>query len=35
LKFFRQPLNTNKKSSGYITDPMWKIVINTEIDIDE
>jgi predicted transcriptional regulator of viral defense system len=35
LKFFRQPLNTNKKSSGYITDPRWKIVINTEIDIDE
>mgnify|MGYP001816941982 FL=1 len=35
LKFFRQPLNTFKKSSGYITDPRWKIVINTEIDIDE
>jgi len=35
MKFFRQPLNTFKKSSGYITDPRWKIVINTEIDIDE
>ena len=35
LKFFRQPLNTFKKSSGYITDPRWKIIINTEIDIDE
>lgn len=35
LKFFRQPLNTFKKSSGYKTDLRWKIVINTEIDIDE
>ena len=35
LHFYRQPLSTGKKRAGYETDPKWKIIINTEIDIDE
>ena len=35
LNFFRQPLSTGKKKSGYETDPRWNIIINTKIDIDE
>jgi len=34
LKFFRQPLRTGMKSTGYKTDPRWKIIINTEIEPD-
>jgi predicted transcriptional regulator of viral defense system len=34
LKFFRQPLRTGMKSTGYVTDPRWKIIINTEIEPD-
>lgn len=34
LHFYRQPLSTGKNSAGYKADPKWKIVINTEIEID-
>ena len=34
LKFFRQPLITGMPSSGFKTDPRWKIIINTEIEPD-
>ena len=34
LKFFRQPLRTGMPSTGYKTDPRWKIIINTEIEPD-
>lgn len=34
LKFFRQPLRTGMKSTGYKTDPRWKIIINTGIEPD-
>ena len=33
--FYRQPLSTGKKTIGHKTDPRWKIIINTEIEIDE
>ena len=33
--FYRQPLSTGKKTAGYKTDPRWKIIINTKIEIDE
>ena len=35
LHFYRQPLSTGKKTAGHKTDPRWKIIINTEIEIDE
>ena len=35
LYFYRQPLSTGKKTAGHKTDPRWKIIINTEIEIDE
>ena len=35
LHFYRQPLSTGKKTAGYKTDPRWKIIINTKIEIDE
>jgi predicted transcriptional regulator of viral defense system len=35
LRFFRQPLLTGKKTAGHNTDPKWKIIINTDIEIDE
>jgi len=35
LHFYRQPLSTGQKRAGYETDPKWKIIINTEIEIDE
>ena len=34
-QFYRQPLSTGKKPAGSKTDPKWKIIINTEIEIDE
>jgi len=34
-KFYRQPLSTGKKTAGHKTDPKWRIIINTEIEIDE
>ena len=33
--FYRQPLASGKKTAGHRTDPKWKIVINTKIEIDE
>ncbi len=35
LHFYRQPLSTGKKTISHKTDPRWKIIINTEIEIDE
>ena len=35
LHFYRQPLSTGKKTAEHKTDPRWRIIINTEIDIDE
>lgn len=35
LHFYRQPLSSGQKTAGHETDPRWKIIINTEIDIDE
>ena len=35
LKFFRIPLKTLGGKKGYPTDDKWKIIVNTEIEIDE
>jgi len=35
LHFYRQPISTGKKTAGHKTDPKWRIIINTEIEIDE
>ncbi len=35
LKFFRIPLKTLGGKKGYHTDERWKIILNTEIEIDE
>ena len=35
LKFFRIPLKTSGTKKGYPTDEKWKIIVNTEIEIDE
>ncbi len=34
-EFFRQPLKTGEKKTGFPTDNRWKIIINTQIEIDE
>lgn len=31
----RMPLKTGKSETGFSSDPKWKIVVNTEIEIDE
>ncbi len=33
--FYRTPLKSNKPSKGYETNEKWKVVLNTEIEIDE
>lgn len=35
LNFFRTPLKNNAPLKGFPTDEKWKVVINTEIEIDE
>jgi predicted transcriptional regulator of viral defense system len=35
LNFFRTPLKNNVSVKGFLTDEKWKVVINTEIEIDE
>jgi len=35
LKFFRIPLKTLGNKKGYPTDEKWKVIVNTEIEIDE
>jgi len=35
LKFFRTPLRLNTASNDFPTDAKWKVIINTEIEIDE
>lgn len=34
-EFFRQPLKAGKEKTGFPTNDRWKIIINTEIEIDE
>lgn len=33
--FFRQPLKAGKEKTGFPTNERWKIIINTDIEIDE
>ncbi len=33
--FFRQPLKAGEEKTGFQTDERWKIIINTDIEIDE
>ncbi|MEA1787739.1 type IV toxin-antitoxin system AbiEi family antitoxin [Arenibacter sp. GZD96] len=35
LKFFRIPLKTAKETIGYSSENRWKVIVNTEIEIDE
>jgi len=34
-EFFRQPLKAGTEKIGFPTDARWKIIMNTDIDIDE
>jgi predicted transcriptional regulator of viral defense system len=34
-KFFRQPLKAGVEKTGFLKNDRWKIIINTEIEIDE
>ena len=34
-EFFRQPLKAGLVKTGFPTDERWKIIINTDIEIDE
>lgn len=34
-EFFRQPLKAGEEKTGFPTDDRWKIIINTDIEIDE
>ena len=34
-EFFRQPLKSGEEKVGFPTDSQWKIIINTDIEIDE
>lgn len=34
-EFFRQPLKAGKEKTGFTTNDRWKIIINTNIEIDE
>ena len=34
-EFFRQPLKAGEEKSGFSTNERWKIIINTDIEIDE
>jgi len=35
LEFFRIPLKTSSKKIGFSSDERWKVIVNTEIEIDE
>lgn len=35
LEFFRVPLKTSAAKAGFSSDERWKIIVNTEIEIDE
>lgn len=35
LDFFRIPLKTSAVKKGYLSDERWKVIVNTEIEIDE
>jgi hypothetical protein len=35
LSFFRIPLKAAKETKGYSSDNRWKVIVNTEIEIDE
>lgn len=35
LQFYRVPLKTTASDRGFSSDDKWKVVVNTEIDIDE
>ncbi len=35
LEFFRVPLKTSAPKAGFSSDERWKIIVNTEIEIDE
>ncbi len=35
VKLFRTPLKVSAQSSGYSSDKTWKVIVNTEIEIDE
>ena len=35
ISLFRTPLKTAKESKGFSSDNRWKVVVNTEIEIDE
>jgi len=35
LNFFRIPLRASKATKGYSSDNRWKVIVNTEIEIDE
>ncbi|HRZ41291.1 MAG TPA: type IV toxin-antitoxin system AbiEi family antitoxin [Bacteroidales bacterium] len=35
LSFFRIPLKASKPNTGFSSDNRWKVVVNTEIEIDE
>ncbi len=35
LHFFRVPLKSNSDTKGFPTDEKWKVVVNTQIELDE
>jgi predicted transcriptional regulator of viral defense system len=35
IKLFRIPLKASKETKGYSSDNRWKVIVNTEIDIDD
>jgi hypothetical protein len=35
LSLFRIPLKASKETKGYSSDNRWKVIVNTEIEIDE
>jgi predicted transcriptional regulator of viral defense system len=35
LNFFRIPLKTSSRTKGFSSDDKWKVIVNTEIEIDE
>jgi predicted transcriptional regulator of viral defense system len=35
MKFFRKALSDSRKTKGYVSNNRWKVIVNTEIEIDE
>jgi hypothetical protein len=35
LSLFRIPLKASKETKGFSSDNRWKVIVNTEIEIDE